>query len=186
MSNDDKLLGFEDLPEKHIGYPITIKKFTIFSLLSFGLFPTYWAYRNFKSLYGPGTGKTVGAVVFALFLPVSLFEMMKRYEQIGNKLQTTVAFNKFGLAWVYFLGSLTAKACDRIEAVPFGVDLLIFTLSILPLIAIQKKINALNSQLRPDLPFAPRLSILSWILVGIGIIATALAVLGAILGPVDK
>lgn len=111
---------------------------------------------------------------------------MKRYEQLGSRLETTVTFNKYGLAWVYFLGSLTAKACDRIAAVPLAVDLLIFMVSILPLIAIQKKINALNSQLRPDLPFAPKLSIRSWILVSIGTIATALAVLGAILGPVDK
>lgn len=105
-------------PQRLIGYPITLKKLALFNLITLGFFPIIWAYKNFRELNGEGIGAKVGAGIFAWFLPLSLFDMMRRYELLSNKLEAPIKFNKYGLAWTFFLLNLGEKFVDHIKGTP--------------------------------------------------------------------
>lgn len=97
--------------KKVIGYPITLTKFVIFNVLSLGIFEIVWAFKHFRALKGPGKSKTAGSVVFAIFLPLSFFDMMKEYEAISSDTKSPLVFNKYFLAVSYFFFRSSDKVC---------------------------------------------------------------------------
>ena len=161
-----------------IGYPITLKKFILFDLISFGVFQRIWAFKHFRALNGPGKAKTFAAVVFAVFLPITLFGMLKNYESKSAELGLPIIFKKYLLAVTYFMIGILVNAISRVPTIPDWVTCAVGPLALIPLVIVQHKINLLNTNLRPGLPFAPRLSWQSWLCLVIAIVFLILAGIG--------
>jgi hypothetical protein len=167
--------------QKVIGYPITLTKFVIFNVLSLGIFEIVWAFKHFHALKGPGKSKTTAAVIFALFLPLSFFDMMKEYEAVSSETKSPIVFNKYFLAVSYFIFDAVIKFSDRIPNMPDWTVLAVFPFSLIPLIIVQRKVNHLNTTLRPGLPFAQPMTSKHWLGLAFGVLILLAMLIGAAL-----
>ncbi|CAN5202373.1 hypothetical protein BH11CYA1_BH11CYA1_32240 [soil metagenome] len=153
-----------------IGYPITLKKFIILDLITFGVFEIIWAFKHFRALKGKGKAKTFAAMVFALFLPISLFDMLKEYESKSAATACPISYNKYLLGVSFFMLSLIIKVVSNAPTIPDWVTFVITPLSLIPLLFVQRKINLLNTTLRPGVPFAPPMTWKHWVGLVIGVV----------------
>lgn len=55
-----------ELPQDLIGYPITLKKFILFNVLTLGLFEFVWAFKHFRALKGAGKAKNSSGCCFRI------------------------------------------------------------------------------------------------------------------------
>ena len=128
-----------------IGYPVTIAKFWVMSILTFNLFVFYWSYKNFVGFKVP-SGKRISAFVYALFFPLSFFSLMKGFEKVAQERQYKVHFHKYWLAWLYF-GTVTAS--KFMDEKLFLLALLLAAISLGFVHPLVKHIYNLNLQLGP-------------------------------------
>ncbi|MBP9089569.1 hypothetical protein KBI23_00975 [bacterium] len=149
-----------------IGYPITIKKFI-------------WGFKHFRALRGPGISRTAGEAIFALLLHLSLFEMLKEYEQLAAKHNAPLRFHKYALGFSFFFLIMLIRFGERIQTMPDWISLLAFPLSLVPLILVQSKINHLNKTLRPGIDFATPMTWKNWFGFAIGLLVLLAMLLGA-------
>jgi hypothetical protein len=166
-------------PRDLIGYPITLKKFILFNVLTLGLFEFVWAFKHFRALKGAGKAKTAAAVVFSLFLPISFFDMMKEYEVVSTEAKSPITFNKYLLAVIFFAAEAVIKFADRLPSIPEWVPLVAFPIGLIPLIIVQRQVNLLNKTLRPGIPFAPPMTWKHWLGLALGIVVLLAMLLGA-------
>lgn len=166
-------------PRDLIGYPITLKKFILFNVLTLGLFELVWAFKHFRALKGAGKAKTAAAVVFSLFLPISFFDMMKEYEVVSTQAKSPITFNKYLLAVIFFAAEAVIKFADRLPFIPEWVPLVAFPIGLIPLIIVQRQVNLLNKTLRPGIPFAPPMTWKHWLGLALGIVVLLAMLLGA-------
>jgi hypothetical protein len=167
--------------QKVIGYPITLTKFVIFNVLTLGIFEIIWAFKHFRALKGPGKSKTAAAIIFAIFLPLSFFDMMKEYEAVSSDTNSPIVFNKYFLAVSYFFFEAVIKFADRFPSMPDWTVLAVFPFSLIPLIIVQRKINQLNTTLRPGVPFAQPMTWKHWLGLAFGVLVLLGMLIGAAL-----
>ncbi|MFA6212639.1 MAG: hypothetical protein WCT03_09720 [Candidatus Obscuribacterales bacterium] len=164
-----------------IGYPITLKKFILFNVLTLGIFEIVWAFKHFRALKGRGKAKTAAAVVFSVFLPLSFFDMMKEYESSSSQTNFPIKFNKFLLGLSYFFIELSINFADRFPGLPDWYALAAFPFSLIPLMLMQRQVNLLNKTLYPDVPFAPPMTWRHWVGLAIGVIVLIVMLVAALL-----
>jgi hypothetical protein len=136
-------------PAEQIGQPIALSMFAVLYFYSFGLFLIYWAYKNFRSFRCPGPSK-IGNAVFAVFLPLSLFRLQESLEWRARDLGTPIKLQKHLIAITFFADQFAAKYLTR--TMPGWAPWLCDIFALLPLLAVQVKINELNRQQNPDTP----------------------------------
>jgi hypothetical protein len=143
---------------KLVGYPITIGRMLLYHFGTLLLYHYVWAYKQFKSMLGPGKGKTFASLGFAIFLPFSIFFLIDLYQKRAAAMGLTLRIPKDSLGASFFVLCFLSGAVSRIFPNDWWTALLEpFTL--IPLFILQRKINAFNLELHPDLPFAPKMNI---------------------------
>lgn len=128
-----------------IGMPVGLYQFTLAFGITFGLYTFFWAYENFKRLQIPGKGK-LGHVVFGIFAPMSLKEMLTAFEKRSIDAGHPMKFHAIPLAIAFFIVHVITKipAFDTVV-----VDLIAGLGSFAIPFYIQCKINALNRATHP-------------------------------------
>lgn len=160
-----------------LGYPISIGKLLFLTVITFGFYPVYWAYKNFKSLY---PGKNMIALTYAVFIVWALFDLMKKFEEKSLQAGCAVKFPKILLAFAFFLLIMADRLCDRFLDAPYAISIVTELISLLPLVVVQRKINAVNRTLCPGKPFSTGYGIWQKIFIGLGGIVQLIAIVASL------
>lgn len=147
--------------QEQIGFPVSAKKFWIMSILTGSLYRLYWAYQNFRHL-NISANNAFGASVYSIILPITLSAMIGGVEKTAAERGVSVQLSKLRLSLTYFGLSAVAGLVGYFVAPILGV--LIGFVALIPVYHVQKKINAVNAQLHPDL--LPSGNFTPWDIVG--------------------
>ena len=120
--------------------PVRIDKFVILSLVTLGLYPVVWFYRNWRYIK-TSEGTSIWPWARALFFPLWYYPMLKRLDVQGKGLLAAAVLILFGIADVLSVGLLDPDS-------PFDFFLLLafILLTVLLLIPAVKAINDLNER----------------------------------------
>jgi hypothetical protein len=167
---NDQLRPFES--SSPIFFPVSIKKFVIMSLVTFGLYKLYWFYKNWR-IYNERTGSDLWPVVRALFAFIFCYSLFKKVHKEAESNNIKVKF----LPSVAAISMVFLSLCSKLPDPCWLVALISFV----PLIPIQSAINDLNKTFAPDGDRNEHFS--RWNIVGIifGTIFILLAILGTII-----
>ena len=140
------------------------------SILTGFLYPLYWGYQNFRHL-DVSVSTKFKSTLYALFLPISFLSLMRGLEKTAAECGASIQLKAVKLAMSYFLLSAIGKMLDYFD-LPIGGKL-VAILSLIPLYQVQKKINAVNAELRPGLK--PDSQFSPWDITGIVAVAAFIA-----------
>ena len=99
---------------KPIGYAVSNLKFSLMIVLTLGYYVIWWAYKNYRALQIPGPNK-LGSVVYAVFFPISFFNLLKGVEAEAVSHDIPFRLNKLLVAVMYFLFITATKIFVRNE-----------------------------------------------------------------------
>ncbi len=119
-TNELNTSASEDASEKllekpePIGYAASNLKFWVMSVITFGYYVLWWAYKNFHAMRIPGPNK-FGSLIFACFFPISMFELLKAIEAKAVSRGIPFRLNKLLVAVLYFVFLTTMKLALKSE-----------------------------------------------------------------------
>ena len=120
--------------------PVRIDKFVILSLVTLGLYPVVWFYRNWRYIK-TSEGTSIWPWARALFFPLWYYPMLKRLDVQGKGLLAAAVLILFGIADV-----LSVAFVDSVSPLGFFLLLAFTLLAVLLLIPAVKAINDLNER----------------------------------------
>ena len=121
--------------------PVRIDKFVILSLVTLGLYPVVWFYRNWRYIK-TSEGTSIWPWARALFFPLWYYPMLKRLDVQGKGLLAAAVLILFGIADVLSVGLLDPDSLFD----SFLILAFIILLAVLLLIPAVKAINDLNER----------------------------------------
>ena len=121
--------------------PVRIDKFVILSLVTLGLYPVVWFYRNWRYIK-TSEGTSIWPWARALFYPFWYYPMLKRLDVQGKGLLAAAVLILFGIADVLSVGLLDPDSLFD----SFLILAFIILLAVLLLIPAVKAINDLNER----------------------------------------
>lgn len=150
-------------------FGVGILKLAVLSLCSFGIYDLFWSYCQWKEERNR-TGESLSPFWRAVFAPIwgfSLFERIHR-RSMSNRLAAFWSPNALAIAFLAL--NVTWRLPD-----PYW---LISLLTFLPIIPVQRTINALNTEAAPETDRNDRFSGLNIVLLILGGALLALAIYG--------
>jgi len=183
-------LAAETASSDTVFFPVSEGKLITLYILSFGLYGVYWFYKNWK-LQQPGMDKKIYPVwraIFSIFFTHSLF---KRINQQASHLKTEHRFNANALATFFVITIVISNVLDRVfgAAQPSGnlpsslmnnsiiiTSLVIFILSVIPLVKAQATVNRINNDMLGYLNH--KFNLWNYVLIALGSISWILIMLG--------
>lgn len=145
-------------------------KLVLMSLVTLSLYEIYWFYKNWKCVQRT-LGEDVNAPIRAPFYPLLSYALFRRIREHARQNGVEPGFPAGFLAVTVFLFAVLVRLPD-----PWW---LLTYLGFLPLLTVQKAVNALNRELAPEADANTRFT--GWNIFGlvVGGILFAMAVLGS-------
>ena len=150
-------------------FAVSVGKFAVMSLCTFGFYELYWAYKHWDAVRRREQ-ESLSPFWRAFFAPLWGFSLLPRLRQLTAVYRVPATWSGSGLALAYFLIHIAYRLPDPLW--------LISLLSFLPLLVVQRSVNELNRAVAPE---APRNDSYSGLNV-VGIVLGGMIVLLAILG----
>ena len=179
----------EDVADNTSFFPVSENKLFTLYLLSFGLYGIYWFYRNWK-LQQPVMDKKIYPLwraIFSIFFTHALF---RRINRRAARLEGNHRFKANTLATFYVVAILASHMIDRVDvnlqmpanivnAGIIAVSLVLFILSVFPLVKVQATVNRINH----DLPgyLNCKYSLFNYLLIAAGAFLWFMIALGLLL-----
>jgi len=199
LSTDIELAGVSDGHNDHDDgpefFPVSEGKLITLYILSFGLYGFYWFYRNWQ-LQQPKMDKKISPfwrATFSIFFTHALFS---RIDESARKLEQKHRFSANTLATLFVAAVVVGNLLDRgsmNSGLLAGItsnsviitSLLLFILSVYPLVRVQATVNRINNDILGYLNH--KYSIWNYLLIALGIIfwlTMAMAMLAESMGVV--
>lgn len=140
-------------PTKSVGTEIGLGSFIVLNLATLGLYQIYWAFRNFKESVLFPKNPSINAAIYTLFINVSLYSLMEYYELVAKELgdRCRLPISKLTLAFAFFILQGSRIFIRHLEEpLKLPINLAISAGGVCILLIIQREINRINSQLRPE------------------------------------
>lgn len=150
-------------------FAIKIPRLVILSILTLGLYDTYWFYRNWSALRASDESikHPVWRAIFSIFYCYPLFEtVLNKAKGLGYRAR----FSPGVLASIYIIWLLLGNVWGRADNLDRTLDILLFvivSMSVLPLVAVQRAILFINEKEGRNFTFKPKPGELILIIIGI-------------------
>lgn len=158
-------------------------------ILSFGLYGIYWFYRNWALQQSEINKKIypVWRAIFSIFFTHALFRRIHRH---AEKLEKKHKFNANLLATLFVAAVITSNVLDRLimnsallENIPDSLiaisSLLVFFISVYPLVKVQATVNRINNDILGYLNY--KYSPSNYALIIIGTVAWAMLLMSLLM-----
>ena len=155
-------------------YTVGNTKFIILSVATFGVFPLYWFYKNWK-VASIREDRAYRAFWRALFLPLWTFSMGSHFIKYGEAAGITLRLATVPLGVLYLIFNLSGSLPD-----PYWIASMV---AFVPLIPFEAAACALNNTEGQEGPTKPGYSWIQILLIVVGIGLACLAILSAFLPP---
>jgi hypothetical protein len=156
-------------------FPVSIRKFCVLSLLSWGIYDIYWAYYQWKRIK-EREGEDLSPFWRAFFAPIWMFYLLPRIAATGGKYHAPVGWNGSTLA----LGYLVLQFAVRLPDPWWLVTLFSFVPLVPAAIAVERINKAAGATEDPNARFTGG----NWVGMIFGGLFLALVLLGMSLPPV--
>ena len=150
-------------------FAVSLVKLALMSIVTLGLYEIYWFYKNWKCVER-NAGDKVNAPIRSVFYPIMSYSLFRRVREHAKR-SGVAGFPAGWLAVALFLVTVLWRLPDPWWLVSF--------LGFLPLVPVQKSVNAINAKLAPAADANARFT--GWNVFGlvVGGIVLALSVVGA-------
>jgi hypothetical protein len=170
----------------NVGYPVAPFKFVMMSILTFNLYPMYWAYKNFVVLdTTPVKRPKILAVCSAIFLTFTFFWLMKYIEQASERHGHPIKMPKEFLAVSFVVMHVVRAAIAKSnisgmleEILLWGTTAIFLLIMMVPLRAVLK----LAETSEPPTPIDFDFTITNYVIMVIGGIMTLLGIAASFFG----
>lgn len=152
-------------------FAVSLRKLAVMSLCTFGLYELYWCYRQWDALRRR-EGETLSPFWRAFFAPLWGFSLFPRMQELTARHGVPATWPAGGLALAFLLLSAAWRLPDPWSLVSFG--------SFLPLLVVQRSVNALNAAVIPTAERNDRYSGWNVVIIVVGAILLAFAVWAAV------
>jgi hypothetical protein len=153
-------------------FAVSLSKLVVMSLCTLGIYEVYWAYKQWDT-YRRREQEDLSAFWRAIFAPIFAFSLLPRLQRVTATYGVPATWSGSALALAYFLINI----CWRLPGPFWLVSLFRF----LPLLAVQRSINDLNTAVAPEAPRNDKYSGLNVAMIVIGGLVLLLAILGTLL-----
>ena len=166
-------------------FPTSLKKLVILHVLTLGIYPVYWFYKNWRVHQKYMQKKTI-PILRALFYIFFTHSLFKKIADTAKDRNVEMPWSPGTLATVLVLSTIIANVAERIasrmettNALDYFGPALIFV-KLIPLYLIQDLVNKVNADPRGELNRS--FSIYNWIFIVLGAILWLLIFIGLFLG----
>lgn len=133
------IAGYRTTPQ----FAVSVGKFAVMSLCTFGFYELYWAYKHWDAVRRREQ-ESLSPFWRAFFAPLWGFSLLPRLQQLTAVYGVPATWSGSGLALAYFLLHIAYR-------LP-GALWLVSLLSFLPLLVVQRSVNELNRAVAPEAP----------------------------------
>ena len=153
-------------------FSVSLSKLVVMSLATFGIYELYWCYKQWEAIRRRESEK-LSPFWRAFFAPLWGFSLFPRIQRLTANYGVPASWSGAGLALGFFILGAMWRLPD-----PYW---LVSLFSFLPLLVVQRSVNALNAAVAPAADRNARYSGLNVVVIVIGAILLLLAILGTIL-----
>jgi hypothetical protein len=157
-------------------FAVSLTKFAVMSLCTFGVYELYWAYKHWDA-QRRREQEDLSPFWRSFFAPLWGFSLLPRLGRITGAYGRPATWSGSALALAYFLLCASWRLPDPLW--------LVTLLSFLPLLVVQRSINQLNAAVAPDASHNDSYSGLNVVMIIIGGLCLALAILGTLYHPAE-
>lgn len=157
--------------DEPIYLPVSLTKFALLSILTFNLYHIYWFGENWR-FEAHRTGERIRPALRGVFVPWFCNSLLKRINQRAAELNIRPLYPSVPLTIAYISLLITANA-----GIPWW---LISALAFVPLLPFQATVNRINDMEAPEASRYAGFTVGSGVLVGVGSVLYALAVIGTL------
>jgi len=180
---DDSESSRENVPEF---FPVSEGKLITLYILSFGLYGVYWFYKNWK-LQQPKMHKKISPVMRAIFSIFFTHSLFNRIDESAASLKQKHKF-KANILATFFVGAvIVGNLLDRVTIntsilenmssnTVIITSLVIFMLSVYPLVVVQATVNRINNDMLGYLNH--KYSLWNYLLIALGVIFWLMLAMG--------
>ena len=166
-----------DTGDQPIFFPVSLAKFAVMSLASFGLYDIYWMYQNW-SRERDRTNEPLSPVWRSIFGILWIYSLLQRIRNRAHATGVPVGWASGVVATGFIVLSLLWRLPDPY----WWVSILAFV----PLLGVQHTINQTNALVAPDGDRNAKYSGINIVLIVIGVLMVALIILGSLLPPEEE
>jgi hypothetical protein len=153
-------------------FAVSLPKLAVMSLCTFGIYEVYWAYKQWDA-QRRREQEELSPFWRAVFEPLWGFSLLPRLQRITAQYRVPATWSGSALATVYFVLHVFVRLPDPLW--------LVSLFSFVPLLIVQRSINALNREVAPDAPRNDSYSGLNVATIIVGGLLLLLAILGTLL-----
>ena len=157
-------------------FSVSVSKFAVMSLCTFGIYELYWAYKHWDAMRRREQEK-LSPFWRAFFAPLWGFSLLPRLQQLTAVFGVPATWSGSALALAYFLLHISYRLPDPLW--------LVSLLSFLPLLVVQRSVNELHRTVVPAAPRNDSYSGLNVAGIVLGGLLLLLAILGTLMPPPD-
>ena len=153
-------------------FSVSLSKLAVMSLATFGIYELYWCYKQWDAIRRRESEK-LSPFWRAFFAPLWGFSLFPRIQRLTANYGVPATWSGTGLALGFFILGAMWRLPDPYWLASF--------FSFLPLLVVQRSVNALNAAVAPAADRNARYSGLNVVVIVIGAILLLLAILGTLL-----
>lgn len=150
-------------------FGVSITKLVVMSIFTGGFYEIYWCYRHWKA-EREREKEDMMPFFRAVFAPLWAFSLFGRIQGMCAKHVIPATWSATGLALIYLTLSVASRLPDPLWLVSF--------LNFIPLIIVQRSVNALNAAIAPEAPQNDHFTGANVVLLLIGGVLVLLVILG--------
>jgi hypothetical protein len=150
-------------------FPVSPAKFVVMSLASFGIYGFYWFYRNWV-LERAHTNEELSPFWRTFFAPLWIYSLLRRMREAAAAAQVAPTWR----AEISAVGYIVIT-CGLFLPDPYW---LVSLLVVVPLVPVQRTVNALNAVLAPETPKNDAYTGWNVVVIVVGVIFYLLLILG--------
>ena len=156
---------------RRLFFDVGVRKLVVMSVATFGVYEVYWFYRNWA--VARSRGMNVSPLVRAIFAPLFAWSLFKEIESAAATAQLSIPRRAGALALLFFVLELPWRLPPPLWLLGFA--------SVIPLALVQRSVSQIHAALGLDSSVNDRLTKSNVMIVVVGSIVLALAVLGSIM-----
>ncbi len=156
--------------------PVSVVKFVVLSLCSFGIYQVALVYRQFRHERDQG-GAQLSPFWRTFLAPIWLYDLLRRIARTAEEAGVRPSWNAVAVTVVTVILWLTSLLRQ-----PWG---LISMFAFVPSIPVQLTVNAINARLSPDAPRNDRFTPANIVLVVVGGLLLALVIWSLFVMPLE-
>jgi hypothetical protein len=131
-----RAVSFAEPIEKHTFFPVSKAKFVVMSIVTFGMYPIYWSFKNWQRIRD-GSREDLSPFWRAFWAPLWGFALFERIHEAAERKRLSVGWSAGWMGFFYLLLSVLWRLPD-----PWWLVSLLAFVPMIPVVGTIQKLHA--------------------------------------------